>query len=90
MWFREGGRHHFCVLTRTRGLPASIESPGWTRIFSTVDPEARDSVRTAISSFMASRMTTSWLASSLSPSLTSTFQMLALRGASMGVISGSK
>lgn len=70
--------------------PALTVSPGFTNTFSIFAPAVTSSgTRTAISSFIASRIEMRWLGSSLSPSETSTFQTFASTGASMGIMAGS-
>jgi hypothetical protein len=80
---------HFGLRRSINGLPACTTSFGLTNTFSTTHPAISSSALTGISSFIASRIVTTFSFSILSPSLISTFHTLALSGASMGVISGS-
>jgi hypothetical protein len=80
---------YFGFRSSTNGLPACTTSFGLTKTFSTTHPVISSSDLTGISSFIASRIVTTFSFSILSPSLISTFQTLALRGASIGVMSGS-
>jgi hypothetical protein len=81
---------HFSFRSSTNGLPACTTSFGLTKTISTTHPVIWSSDLADISSFIASRIVTIFSFSILAPSLISTLHTLALRGASIGMMPGSR